>query len=236
MLEVEKIDVFHGRLQAIWGVSIQVSDGDLVSLVGSNGAGKTTIVETISSLNSPAQGSVTFNGVRLDKRPAHEVVSLGVCLIPEERGIFPGMSVLENLELGAFTPETRRHRNGTFPFVYDLFPVLKARGTQRAGTLSGGEQQMLTIARSLMGNPELLLLDELTTGLAPIVVELLRDQVKRLKESNFTILLTEQNALFALDMSDRVYVMDKGAIVYGGGVEDLLENRGLMSEYLGVSE
>ena len=171
MLEVEKIDVFHGHLQAIWGVSIQVGDGDLVSLVGANGAGKSTIVETISGLNTLAAGRITFNGVRLDRSPAHRVVSLGVSLIPEERGLFPGMSVLENLELGAFRPETRKIRNETFPFVYELFPILKSRSAQKAGTLSGGEQQMLAVGRALMAKPKLLMCDEPSLGLAPLVVK-----------------------------------------------------------------
>ena len=235
MLEVEKIDVFHGHLQAIWGVSIQVGDGDLVSLVGANGAGKSTIVETISGLNTLTAGRITFNGVRLDRSPAHRVVSLGVSLIPEERGLFPGMSVLENLELGAFRPETRKIRNETFPFVYELFPILKSRSAQKAGTLSGGEQQMLAVGRALMAKPKLLMCDEPSLGLAPLVVKNIFEVIKQINESGVGILLVEQNVRAALNLAKRAYIIENGRVTGEGEAKSLLDDEKVREAYLGVA-
>lgn len=235
MLEVEKIDVFHGHLQAIWGVSIQVGDGDLVSLVGANGAGKSTIVETISGLNTPTAGRITFNGVRLDRSPAHRVVSLGVSLIPEERGLFPGMSVLENLELGAFRPETRKIRNETFPFVYELFPILKSRSAQKAGTLSGGEQQMLAVGRALMAKPKLLMCDEPSLGLAPLVVKNIFEVIRQINESGVGILLVEQNVRAALNLAKRAYIIENGRVTGEDEAKRLLDDEKVREAYLGVA-
>jgi branched-chain amino acid transport system ATP-binding protein len=235
MLEVEKIDVFHGHLQAIWGVSIQVGDSDLVSLVGANGAGKSTIVETISGLNTLAAGRITFNGVRLDRSPAHRVVSLGVSLIPEERGLFPGMSVLENLELGAFRPETRKIRNETFPFVYELFPILKSRSAQKAGTLSGGEQQMLAVGRALMAKPKLLMCDEPSLGLAPLVVKNIFEVIRQINESGVGILLVEQNVRAALNLAKRAYIIENGRVTGEDEAKRLLDNEKVREAYLGVA-
>ena len=235
MLEVEKIDVFHGHLQAIWGVSIQVGDGDLVSLVGANGAGKSTIVETISGLNTLAAGRITFNGVRLDQSPAHRVVSLGVSLIPEERGLFPGMSVLENLELGAFRPETRKIRNETFPFVYELFPILKSRSAQKAGTLSGGEQQMLAVGRALMAKPKLLMCDEPSLGLAPLVVKNIFEVIRQINESGVGILLVEQNVRAALNLAKRAYIIENGRVTKEDEAKRLLDDEKVREAYLGVA-
>ncbi len=199
MLEVSKIDVFHGDLQALWQVSLDVGEEEIVSLVGANGSGKTTIVEAISSLLSPASGSIRFNGMQLDREPTHRVVELGVCLIPEERGLFPGMTVLENLELGAFTPKSRKERDSSFKFVYGLFPVLETRKDQLAGTLSGGEQQMVAIARALMSKPKLLMCDEPSLGLAPMLVKIIFKVIKQVNKSGVSILLVEQNVKAALD-------------------------------------
>jgi branched-chain amino acid transport system ATP-binding protein len=234
MLEVEKIDVFYGALQALWGISLEVGDGDLVALIGANGAGKSTIVETISSLLSPASGSVKFNGVRLDKEPAHKVVAMGVCLIPEERGIFPGMSVMENLELGAFTPESRRVRRETFEFVYRLFPILHSRTRQAAGTLSGGEQQMLAISRGLMGKPKLLMCDEPSLGLAPIVVKDIFKVIKQINASGVSILLVEQNVRAALGLARRAYVIENGHVAGHGEANSLLEDEKVKNAFLGA--
>lgn len=234
-LQVQSVNTFYDVFHAIFDVSLSLEQGEVVCLLGRNGAGKTTTLSSIMGLNPPRTGSVSFKGVDLRGKKPYEIARLGVGFVPENRLIFNELTVRDNLELGC-RKKTRSQLAAALERMYGLFPRLKHMEDRMGGTLSGGEQQMLTIARSLMGDPELLLLDELTTGLAPLIVELLGDQVKRLKESNFTILLTEQNALFALDMSDRVYVMDKGSIVYDGGVADLLENRGLMSEYLGVSE
>jgi branched-chain amino acid transport system ATP-binding protein len=234
MLEVEKIDVFYGALQALWGISLEVGDGDLVALIGANGAGKSTIVETISSLLSPASGSVKFNGVRLDKEPAHKVVAMGVCLIPEERGIFPGMSVMENLELGAFTPESRRVRRETFEFVYRLFPILHSRTRQAAGTLSGGEQQVLAISRGLMGKPKLLMCDEPSLGLAPIVVKDIFKVIKQINASGVSILLVEQNVRAALGLARRAYVIENGHVAGHGEANSLLEDEKVKNAFLGA--
>ena len=234
MLEVEKIDVFYGGLQALWGVSLEVGDGDLVALIGANGAGKSTIVETISSLLVPASGSVKFNGVRLDKKPAHKVVAIGVCLIPEERGIFPGMSVMENLELGAFTPESRRVRQETFEFVYKLFPVLETRKKQVAGTMSGGEQQMLAIGRALMGKPKLLMCDEPSLGLAPIVVKDIFKVIRQINGSGVSILLVEQNVRAALGLAQRAYIIENGHVAGHGEAKSLLEDEKVKDAYLGA--
>jgi branched-chain amino acid transport system ATP-binding protein len=234
MLEIEKIDVFYGHLQALWGVSLKVGNGDLVSLVGANGAGKSTIVETVSGLNAPAAGSVTFNGVRLDKKPTHKVVALGVCLIPEERGIFPGMSVLENLELGAFTPESRKFKDQTIEFVYELFPVLGMRKKQAAGTMSGGEQQMLAIGRGLMGKPKLLMCDEPSLGLAPLVVKNIFRVIRQINESGVGILLVEQNVNAALHLAKRAYIIENGRVTGHGDSESLLNDEKVREAYLGA--
>jgi branched-chain amino acid transport system ATP-binding protein len=235
MLEVVNINVFHGDLQALWQVSLEVGDGDLVSLIGANGAGKSTIVETISSLLAPASGSVKFNGVRLDKEPAHKVVERGVSLIPEEKGIFPGMSVLENLELGAFTAKGRERRKETFPFVYELFPVLKSRRAQAAGTLSGGEQQMLAIGRGLMSHPKLLMCDEPSLGLAPIIVKNIFDILGQINQSGVSILLVEQNVRAALGLAQRAYIIENGRVAGHGDAKALFEDERVRDAYLGTS-
>jgi len=234
MLEVDQIDVFHGDLQALWQVSLDVADGEMVSLLGANGAGKTTIVESISSLLTPAAGRIKFNGVRLDEEPAHRVVALGVCLIPEEKGIFPGMTVLENLELGAFTPESRKMRHDTFEVVYALFPVLKSRRRQEAGTLSGGEQQMLAIGRALMGQPKLLMCDEPSLGLAPLIVKSIFRVIKQINASGVGILLVEQNVRAALGLTRRAYVIENGRVTTHGKARDLLEDEKIKNAYLGT--
>ena len=234
MLEVDRIDVFHGGLQALWGVSLEVSEGELVSLIGANGAGKSTIVESISGLNPLAAGSITFNGVSLHKEAAHRVVELGVCLIPEERGVFPGMSVFENLELGAFTPESRKLRHETFSFVYDLFPVLESRKGQKAGTLSGGEQQMLAIGRALMSKPKLLMCDEPSLGLAPIIVKNIFKVIKQINQSGVDVLLVEQNVRAALSLAQRAYIIENGHVTGQGEAKSLLEDEKVRDAYLGT--
>ena len=234
MLEVNNIDVYHGDLQALWNVSLKVGEGELVSLIGANGAGKTTAVETISGLLTPAAGTVIFNGVRLDKEPTHKVVELGVCLIPEEKGIFPGMSVLENLELGAFTPESRKVRNETFKSVYELFPVLEERRRQAAGTLSGGEQQMLAIGRALMGKPKLLMCDEPSLGLAPLIVKSIFGVIRQINESGVSILLVEQNVRAALGLAKRAYIIESGSVAGHGDTKGLLDDEKVRDAYLGT--
>jgi branched-chain amino acid transport system ATP-binding protein len=233
LLEVSRINAFYGVFQAVFDVSLALERGDVVCLLGRNGAGKTTTLSAIAGLNPPRSGKVQFGGEDITGRKPYQVARLGIGLVPENRLIFPDLTTLENLELGC-----RNIDKGTsderLKKIFELFPRLESLKDHRGGNLSGGEQQMLTIGRTLMGAPELLLMDELTTGLAPIVVQLLKTQIKRLKEENQTILLTEQNALFALDISDRAYIIDKGAIVYEGTVNELKENEQLMREYLGV--
>jgi len=234
MLEVNNIDVYHGNLQALWDVSLEVGEGERVSLIGANGAGKTTIVETVSGLLTPASGSMAFNGVRLDKEPSQRVVRLGVCLVPEERGIFFGMSVLENLELGAFHKKNRKVKDETLESVYGLFPLLKDRSRQVAGTLSGGEQQMLAIGRGLMSKPKLLMLDEPSLGLAPIIVKNIFEVIKQINRSGVSILLVEQNVRIALGLAQRAYIIENGRIIQHGDAKDLLSDEQVKDAYLGT--
>jgi len=234
MLEVNNIDVYHGDLQALWEVSLEVGEGERVSLIGANGAGKTTIVESISGLLTPASGSMLFNGVRLDKEPSQRVVRLGVCLVPEERGVFFGMSVLENLELGAFHKQSRKVKDETLESVYGLFPVLKDRSRQVAGTLSGGEQQMLAIGRGLMSKPKLLMLDEPSLGLAPIIVKNIFEVIKQINRSGVSILLVEQNVRIALGLAQRAYIIENGRIVQHGDAKGLLSDEQVKDAYLGT--
>jgi branched-chain amino acid transport system ATP-binding protein len=234
MLEVNNVDVYHGALQALWNVSLKVNEGELVSLIGANGAGKTTIVESISGLLIPASGTVIFNGVRLDKEPSQRVVQLGVCLVPEERGIFFGMSVLENLELGAFQKKSRRVKDETLDFVFELFPILKDRSRQMAGTLSGGEQQMLAIGRGLMAKPKLLMLDEPSLGLAPLIVKTIFEVIREINKSGVSILLVEQNVRAALELAKRAYIIENGRIVQHGDTKGLLSDEQVKDAYLGT--
>ena len=230
LLKVNRIDTYYDIFQAIFQVSLHVQEKEVVCLLGRNGAGKTTTLSSIISLNRPRSGSVQFKGREIGSLKPYQVVQLGMGFVPEHRWIFSDLTVKENLELGR-----RDKKNKTrFEEIYQLFPKLKDLSGRKGGNLSGGEQQMLTIARTLMGGPELLLLDEPTAGLAPVVVQSLGDKIRELKEKGLTILLAEQNADFALGISDRVYVIDKGAIVYEGTAGHLKKNEGLMKQYLGV--
>jgi branched-chain amino acid transport system ATP-binding protein len=235
MLEVNNVDVYHGDLQALWNVSLKVGEGELISLIGANGAGKSTIVESISGLLTPASGTVIFNGVRLDKEPTHKVVELGICLVPEGKGIFSGMSVLENLELGAFQKRSRRVKDETLDFVFELFPILKDRSRQMAGTLSGGEQQMLAIGRGLMSKPKLLMLDEPSLGLAPLIVNTIFQVIKQINKSGVSILLVEQNVRSALGLAQRAYIIENGRIVQHGDAKGLLSDEQVRGSYLGIA-
>ncbi len=234
MLAVDGIDVFYGQIQALWQVSLDLEDGELVSLIGANGAGKSTIVESIAGLLPLAAGSVTFQGVPLNRLPTHKVVEQGVCLIPEEKGIFPGMSVLENLELGAITPEKRKHREETFPWVYELFPLLEKRRGQAAGTLSGGEQQMLAIGRALMSRPKLLMCDEPSLGLAPVIVKQIFNILQQINKTGVGILLVEQNVKAALGLARRAYIIENGRVVGQGDAKALLDDEKVKDAYLGT--
>jgi branched-chain amino acid transport system ATP-binding protein len=235
VLEVSKIDVYHGDLQALWQITLHVGEGELVSLIGANGAGKTTLVETIAGLLSPASGEIRFQGVRLDLDPAHRVVEKGVCLIPEDKGIFRGMSVLENLELGAFTPHSRKDREESFRSVFELFPILQSRKAQTAGTLSGGEQQMVAIGRALMSKPKLLMCDEPSLGLAPLVVKNIFKAIHQINQSGVGILMVEQNVKAALGLADRAYVIENGRVAGHGPAKDLMNDEKVRNAYLGTA-
>jgi len=233
MLEVEEIDAYYGDLQALWGTSMRVNEGELVALIGPNGAGKTTTLRVITGLLKPASGCIRLHGHPLGKEAAHKIVELGISQVPEGGRIFTGMSVLENLELGAFVPEARRVKDQSLKWVYEMFPRLEERKHQRAGTLSGGERQMLAIGRALMARPRLLLLDEPSFGLAPLLVEHIFEMIAEINEQGVTVLLVEQNVRAALELAHRAYVIENGRIVGQGTGEDLLSFESVRSAYLG---
>ncbi len=235
MLEVVDLDVFYGDLQALWGVSLHVDQGEIIALVGSNGAGKSTLLKTLSGMIKPRRGAATFNGARLDLIKQHEIVRLGVSMVPEGRRVFPDMTVLENLELGAFLKRARKFKDQTLDWMFGTFPVLRARRDQLAGTLSGGEQQMLAIARGLMSHPGLLLLDEASLGLAPIIVKTIYETIQMIITSRgITVLLVEQNVRYALQTAKRAYVIENGRIVLSGESKELLDSEQIKSAYLAV--
>jgi len=234
MLEVSGISGGYNSLQVLWDVSLVVRRGELVALVGANGAGKSTLLKTIAGLLRPSGGRIILEGVRIDGMPPHAIVARGLALVPEGRKVFPYMTVAENLELGAFL-ETRRARMvETLEWVYTLFPILKERQTQLAGTLSGGEQQMLVIGRALMSRPRLLMMDEPSLGLAPAVVSTVFGCIGRLLEEGITILLVEQNVRKALELAHRGYVLENGRIVLSGTSAALLADPNVKKAYLGV--
>jgi branched-chain amino acid transport system ATP-binding protein len=231
LLDVTDLDVRYGAIRAIKGISFSVAEGEIVALLGANGAGKTTTQKTISGMLRPAGGSITFAGERIDGIPAHRLIGLGVCHVPEGRHVFPRMTVEENLEMGAF--RFRRPDQEVFDRVLELFPRLQERLRQQAGTLSGGEQQMLAIGRALMGKPRLLLLDEPSMGLAPLIVRQIFDIVREINASGVTVLLVEQNAAQALALADRGYVLETGELVLSGTGQELLADDRVRAAYLG---
>ncbi|MBZ0301687.1 MAG: ABC transporter ATP-binding protein [Anaerolineae bacterium] len=233
MLQIDHIDVYYGKIQTLKGVSLTVNDGELVTLIGSNGAGKSTTLRTISGLLRPRHGSITYHGQRLDRLPPHDIVHLGVVHCPEGRRLFGHLTVNENLRLGAVTQTDRTAMERTRREVYDLFPILEERGKQPASTLSGGEQQMLAIGRALMAQPRLLMLDEPSLGLAPLLVESVFAIIRRIKAQGVTILLVEQNAWQALEVADRGYVMETGKIILADAAAALLSNPQVEQAYLG---
>ena len=234
MFEVKGIDVFYGDAQALYGLSLQVREGEVVTLVGANGAGKTTTLRAISGLRPVARGDIVFEGRSLLGEPAHRRAGLGIALVPEGRDLWPQLTVRENLELGAYGKAARRHLSDSLERVYELFPVVKERSRQVAGSMSGGEQQMVAIARALMTRPRLLMFDEPSLGLAPVVVSQVFDTIRRLHAEGLTILLVEQNLKKALEMADRGYVVETGSISIQGTAADLLADPTIRSAYLGV--
>jgi len=234
VFEVKGIDVFYGDAQALYGLSLQVREGEVVTLVGANGAGKTTTLRAISGLRPVARGDIVFEGRSLLGEPAHRRAGLGIALVPEGRDLWPQLTVRENLELGAYGKAARRHLSDSLERVYELFPVVKERSRQVAGSMSGGEQQMVAIARALMTRPRLLMFDEPSLGLAPVVVAQVFDTIQRLHAEGLTILLVEQNLKKALEMADRGYVVETGSISIQGTAADLLADPTIRSAYLGV--
>jgi branched-chain amino acid transport system ATP-binding protein len=233
LLAVEDLDVAYGAVAALRGVSLAVAAGEVVTLIGANGAGKTTLLRTISGLLAPRRGRIRFAGTELTRVPAHRIVALGVSQVPEGRIVFPNLSVRDNLELGAYVRRDRSGIRADLERMFTLFPRLRERERQRAGTLSGGEQQMLAIARALMSRPRLLLMDEPSLGLAPILVREIFRTVAEISRQGMTILLVEQNAHMALGVADRGYVMETGSIVLSDTRDNLLRNAEVKSAYLG---
>jgi len=233
ILKVEGIHTYYGAIHAIKGVSLEVREGEIVTLIGANGAGKSTTLRSINGLNRPREGRITFQGEDITNRPAHEVVAMGISQSPEGRRLFPRMSVLENLEMGAFQRTDRENFAEDMDRVFELFPRLRERRMQKAGTLSGGEQQMCAIGRALMARPKLLLLDEPSMGLAPIFVERIFETIVEVNEQGTPVLLVEQNALMALDVAKRGYVMETGRIALEGDAKDLKTNDQVRMTYLG---
>jgi branched-chain amino acid transport system ATP-binding protein len=233
MLSIENIDVFYRELQALWDISLYVSEGEIVALIGPNGAGKTTTLNSISGLLKPASGDIHFLNQPIGKQPPHKIVDLGISQVPETGKLFTGMSVFENLELGAYIPSARKDKKQSLERVYEIFPLLAERQGQQAGTLSGGERQMLAIGRALMSNPKLLMLDEPSFGLAPILVEHMFEMIEKINKQGVSILLVEQNIQAALDLAHRAYLLENGRIVGMGTAKDLLSFESVRSSYLG---
>ena len=234
MLKVNGIEVFYGDLQALRGVSLEVNQGEVVSIIGSNGAGKSTTLMTISGVLKPKRGEIRFDKDSIHQYPSSKIVALGIVQIPEGRQIFPSLTVVENLEMGAQFPKAKKVRGETMEWVFKLFPRLEERKNQLAGTLSGGEQQMLAIGRGLMSIPTLLMLDEPSLGLSPILVKAIFAIIKEINQQGTTILLVEQNVFHSLNLSHRGYVLENGSIVLSGTGQDLLKDQHIRQSYLGL--
>ena len=234
MLELKSVTAGYGHFTALWDVSLRVATGEAVAVVGPNGAGKTTLMRVISGLIPPRHGELLFDGARIGGRPAYEVVAHGIAHVPEGRRIFPALTVADNLKMGAFLPAARRHHAESLARVYALFPVLAERKTQRAGSLSGGEQQMLAIGRALMSRPKLILLDEPSMGLAPVMVLRLFDLIRRVREEGYTILIVEQNVRQVLKLVDRAYLLEVGRIAMEGRADELADQDFVRKAYVGL--
>ena len=233
MLEVKDLEVYYGMIQAIKGISFEVNQGEVIALIGANGAGKTTTLHTITGLLSPKKGSVMFEGTDITKVPAHKIVSMGMAHVPEGRRVFAELSVYENLKMGAYTRKDKNEIEESLANVYKRFPRLEERRNQMAGTLSGGEQQMLAMGRALMSKPKIILMDEPSMGLSPIFVNEIFDIIQAVSESGTTVLLVEQNAKKALAIADRAYVLETGNIVLSGDAKEMMNNDSIKKAYLG---
>lgn len=233
MLEVKDLKIYYGMIQAIKGVSFHVNEGEVIALIGANGAGKTTILHTVSGLLSPKEGSVTFEGKDIVRMPGHKIVSMGMAHVPEGRRVFAQLTVLQNLKMGAYTRKNKEEIVQTLKTVFERFPRLEERQNQLAGTLSGGEQQMLAMGRALMSHPKIILMDEPSMGLSPIFVNEIFDIIQEVSKGGTTVLLVEQNAKKALSIADRAYVLETGNIVLEGKASDLLNDDSIKKAYLG---
>ena len=234
MLRLERLEFSYGDLQVLWGVDLEVKQGEIVTVVGANGAGKSTILKNVSRLVRPSAGALTFQGTDLRHLASHQVVELGIVQVPEGRRIFPEMTVVENLRMGSFVKSTRKDRERNIERAFTLFPRLKERARQLGGTMSGGEQQMLAIARGLMANPRLLLLDEPSLGLSPLLVKSIFEIIKEINRQGTTILLVEQNVYQSLRISSRAYVLETGRMVLSGSGAELLDNAHVKKAFLGM--
>lgn len=234
MLEVRDVTAGYGKAQALWGVSLTVTEGEIVTIVGPNGAGKSTLVNVIGGLQPAWQGNIVLDGQELTHLATHRVCASGVAVVPEGRRVFPDMSVTNNLDMGAYHREARRFRDETYAEVCEIFPRLAERGEQLAGSLSGGEQQMLAIGRAMMSRPKLLLLDEPSLGLAPVIVEAIFDVIRDINKTGTSILLVEQNVVEGLELAHRAYVLEEGRIVREGPAADLLDDKELQASYFGM--
>lgn len=234
MLEVTNVAAAYGEAQALWDVTLRVDDGEIVTIVGPNGAGKSTLVNVLGGLHPASGGSIVLDGREMVDVPAHRVCAAGMAVVPEGRRVFPNMTVSDNLDIGAFHRAARATRDETYEQVVSIFPRLADRSSQLAGSLSGGEQQMLAVGRALMSNPRLLLLDEPSLGLAPVIVEQIFEVVRRINEAGTSILLVEQNVVDALELADRAYVLEEGRIVREGPPADLLADEALREAYFGM--
>ena len=233
LLEVNDLEVYYGVIHAIKGVSFHVDNGEIIALIGANGAGKTTILHTITGLLNAENGSIIYDEKNISKIPAHKIVEMGMAHVPEGRRVFSNLTVLQNLRMGAFTRKDKREISDSLDYVFETFPRLCERKNQMAGTLSGGEQQMLAMGRALMSKPQIILMDEPSMGLSPIYVSVIFDIIKKISAEGTTVLLVEQNAKKALSIADRAYVLETGKIVLEGKASDLLSNENIKKAYLG---
>ena len=232
LLKVDNIEVYYGMIKALKGVSFEVNKGEIVALIGANGAGKTTILHTVTGLLKPKSGNIIYNGDDITKIPAHKIVTMGMAHVPEGRRIFSQLSVLDNIKLGAYTRKDKNEIENTLKYVYERFPRLEERKNQIAGTLSGGEQQMLAMGRALMSKPDFILMDEPSMGLSPLLVSEIFEIIKAINENGTTVLLVEQNAKKALSIADRAYVLETGSIVLSGDAKDLMNDESVKKAYL----
>ncbi len=234
LLEVTHLDACYGSFQALWDISLEVKKGEIVALIGSNAAGKSTLLDAISGSIHPVNGTITYQGKDITGETPYRIVDLGIVMVPEGRRLFPEMTVLDNLIIGSFNKKARKKKNDNLKKVYELFPILDERKNQQARTLSGGEQQMLAVGRGLMADPQLMLLDEMSLGLAPIMVNVLYKTLHQIRDEGITILFVEQNVRRSLMEADRAYLMEAGKMVLGGNVEELRQNPEIQNAYFGI--